>query len=82
MNPKFPEVTLNSFIYKEAISHTIVTVEDDHMSNISSNHFFPKWKNLSKKTTAKLCKNVSLIIFTLFLPIASLMQSLCNVYKN
>ena len=40
----------------QANSPTIVTVEDDHLPNGSSNHFFwpPNEKSLSKTTTTKL----------------------------
>ena len=40
----------------QANSHTIITVFDDHLPNMTSDHFFclPNEKNLSKTTTTKL----------------------------
>ena len=37
----------------QANSHTIITVFDDHLPNMTSDHFFclPNEKNLSKTTT-------------------------------
>ena len=42
--------------FAQANSPTIVTVQDDHLSNATSDQFFcpPNEKNLSKTTTAKL----------------------------
>ena len=59
----YSQTCSNCHLYKvtntesaQANSDTIVTVQDIHLSNVTSNHFFclPNKKNLSKTTTTKL----------------------------
>ena len=44
----------------QANSHTVVTVQDNHLSNVTSDHFIclPNEKNMCKTTTKKMEKNV------------------------
>ena len=62
----YSQTCSNCHLYKvtntesaQANSDTIVTVQDIHLSNVTSNHFFclPNKKNLSKTTIIKKCKN-------------------------